>query len=305
MSSDATISCMQSYNSYRPRPVPPKKRSFKLLFILLFVLAVILVVYLLFFRSSKVGAPENNTQQTDQATTATAEEKQQELPKLDLQPVIDAWVTDHAGTYSIAVLDEEGKVIAKHNDEQVMFTASIYKLYVAYFGYQAVADGTYSMSDPYLSGYTRGECLDEMIRSSYSPCAEKMWAELGKESLTTKLKAYGLTGTSMTGLQTTAHDAAVILHRLQSKQELSEEHTAAFLDSMKTQDAKYRRGLPSGFKTAVAYNKVGWNETIEWHDTAIVEFENGRKLSIAVLTKNVGFKNIANLASAIETAVTE
>src|SRR3972149_6859816 len=83
-------------------------------------------------------------------------------------------------------------------------------------------------NDPYLSGYSRGKCLDAMIRDSYSPCGEKMWSELGKQQLTEKLKTYGLSNTSMTGLYTSAEDAAIILQRLFERRDLTKTHTKVF-----------------------------------------------------------------------------
>lgn len=228
------------------------------------------------------------------------------LPVIDLQPTVEAWADKQSGTASVVVIDlANKKAIASLNPETQYFTASIYKLYVAYEGYQKVADGTHSMSDPYLSGYNRGKCLDEMIRSSYSPCAEKMWVELGKDKTTQKLKTYGINNTSMSGLSTTAHDAALLLQRLFERRELTEEHVNFFLDSMKTQEAKYRAGLPKGFTKSTVYNKVGWNEQLEWHDTAIVTLQGGRSYVIVVLTKSVGSKNIAALGQAIEAKLSE
>ena len=132
-----------------------------------------------------------------------------------------------------------------------------------------------------------------------------MWTELGKEKLTKQLKDYGLANTNMTGLSTSAADAAIILQRLFERQELTEAHTNLFLDSLKTQDTKYRRGLPTGFTNSTVYNKVGWNEQIEWHDAAIVTLPNGRSYVIAVFTEHVGSANIAALGKTIEAKLTE
>lgn len=290
-----------SYQSNRPTLIKPKQSKRPLLLLALLLLAGI-GVWWLFGRSSPKIADHQNQTANQEATTPTPEPPA--LADLSgLQTVVDDWVESHGGTYAVTIKDESGDTIAAVNEDTEFFTASIYKLYVAYEGYQQVADSAHNMDDAYLSGYNRGECLDAMIRSSYSPCGEKMWVEIGKDTLTTKLKTYGLTGTSMTGLRTTSHDAAIILHRLYIHKDLSEKYADLYLDSMKTQDAKFRRGLPSGFEDATVYNKVGWNENIEWHDTAIVEFKNGRVLHIAVLTKSAGSKNIAGLAGAIETFV--
>jgi hypothetical protein len=74
---------------------------------------------------------------------------------------------------------------------------------------------------------------------------------------------------------------------------------------MKDQPAIYRRGLPSGFTVSTVYNKVGWNAEKEWHDTAIVELVDGRKLIVTVMSENVGYSKFAELGKAIEAALSQ
>lgn len=247
----------------------------------------------------------NNTNVATEGEIVAGKKDKAATPKEDLslpniQPVIDQFIESNPGTYAIKVTDLSGKSLAEVKGDKQFFAASIYKLYVAYVGYQKIDDGTFSFEDPYLSGYTRGRCLDAMIRDSYSPCAEKMWDELGKEELTNDMKLLGLTNTSLTGLTTSANDAAIILKKIVTGEGLSEKSQNAYLDSMKEQDPKYRRGLPSGFKQSIVYNKVGWNLDQEWHDTAIVELANKKKVIVSVFTDGVGYKKIATLGAKME-----
>lgn len=280
--------------------------------IIMGVLTVVLIIGITIFwlQRDKTAAPAVPDTQNAQdlplpvepAPIPTEDEKPQEFDAKAIQAAVTSWVKGHKGTYSVVVSNPETeKVLATSLPDKSYFTASIYKLYVAYEGYRKVDDGTYSLSDPYLSGWTRGKCLDQMIRVSHSPCAEKMWAELGKENLNTQMKKYGLTNTSMTGLSTTAEDAAIMLTRIQKGEGLSEKSQKSFMDSMKGQI--YRDGLPAGFTTATVYDKVGFNGKVEYHDTAIVKLKDGRILIVSVLTQNAGTKNIAGLATAIQTAV--
>lgn len=223
-----------------------------------------------------------------------------EFDKAKLEAAVDGWVSIHNGTYGVTLMDKQGRVLASAGADQSFFAASIYKLYVAYVGYQKIDDKTYSLAEPYLGGYSRGKCLDMMIRESHSPCAEKMWAELGKEKLTEQLKSYGIKNTNMVGLTTTAHDAAVILARIERGEGLSSASRNAYLDSLLGQI--YRSALPAGLTNAQVYNKVGFNGVVEYHDTAIVRLADGRSLIVSVLTRNVGTKNIAGLAQAIQAA---
>lgn len=294
------------YNLYNYQP-PKQGRSKKPFIIGLIVFVLIALIGSLvywFFIKDKQQLPQPTPQQTTPNTSPSTQvptEPQVVIP--DLQPTVDDWVKNHSGTYSIAIMDTDGKLIASNNPKQSMFTASIYKLFVAYVGYQKIADGTYKANEPYLPGYTRIQCLDAMIRSSYSPCAEKMWAELGKEAITQKMKEYGITNTSLVGLSSTAEDSAKILQMLQQGKDLIKEHRAAYLDSMKTQEAKYRRGLPAGFTSATVYNKVGWLENTIWHDAAIVQTKDGKTVIVAVFTQNAGYKNIAGFGAELEKAL--
>ncbi len=291
----------RSIYNYRS-PKPSKRRvNKKIIFSVLAVAVIIgLLVWLFFSKQDMPEVKEATTapQNTVQAPPANSQPK---LP--DLQSVVDDFVANNSGTYAIKITDEQGNNLAVVNGDKPFFTASIYKLYVAYVGYQKIDDGTFSLDDPYLSGYTRGKCLDAMIRDSYSPCAEKMWPELGKEKLTTQLEGYGLTNTSLTGLTTSANDASIILRKIATGEGLSDASKNAYLDSMKTQDTKYRRGLPAGFNKAIVYNKVGWNLDQEWHDTAIVQLTNGQNVIVSVLTTGAGYQNVAKLGTAIEKAL--
>lgn len=290
-----------SYSTYSSRNYrPPKQGRSKKPIVLFIVLLVLVVVGVVFFlRRDTATAPENN-----QASNTPVEQAQEpQKPALpDMQPLVDSWVSANSGTYSIVITDTDGKVVGSYNPDEEMFTASIYKLYVAYAGYQKIADGTYPADEAYAGGYTRIECLDQMIRNSFSPCAEVMWAELGKQNLTDQMAGYGLKNTNMVGLTSTAEDAAIMLQKIYAGQNLTAEHKALYLDSMKTQPDKYRRGLPSGFTTGTVYNKVGWNEDIEWHDTAIVEV-NGKVAIVSVFSKGAGYKNIAGIGAEIQKAL--
>lgn len=249
----------------------------------------------------QLGGNPPKTAPQQQAAMPPAKKQTPRLPVIEVQPVLDNWNASQTGKASVVVYDlENKKTVGSLLPDEQYFTASIYKLYVAYFGYQKIADGTHDFNQPYVSGYSRGQCLDAMIRSSFSPCAEKMWVELGKQNLTDRLRAYGLTDTSLVGLYTSAKDAALILQRLFERRDLGEDHTSLFLESLKTQDPKYRKGLPQGFQNSTVYNKVGYNGQVEYHDAAIVSLKNGRHYAVTILTERIGTNNIIALSKAIE-----
>jgi len=219
-----------------------------------------------------------------------------------LQNTLDSWASKTPGTASVVLMDDNGNPVASLEKDRVYFAASIYKLYVAYEGYKQLDNGEVDGSELYVNGSTREQCLDLMIRESDSPCAEKLWLELGKTDLNETLKEYGINNTSMVNIRTTAYDSAQMLSRIAKGEGLSADSQKSFLESMKTQI--YRDALNKGFSSeVVVYNKIGFRELVEYHDTAIVEFKDGRRLIVSVLTENVGTRNIASLGSAIEAAV--
>ncbi len=240
-----------------------------------------------------IALPEESTPESEPIFDALA-----------LQAVVDDWVNSSNGTSSVVIADENGEVLAAHNSDQVYFAASLYKLFVAYEGYQLLDVIDEAPGASYLNGQTREECLDAMIRSSDSPCGEKMLAELGGLELTNKLREYGITNTSLSSISTTAFDSMKVLSLVLQGSKISEESQANYLDSMLTQDNLYRRGLPSGFSEEVSvYNKVGWNEQKEWHDASIIVNKNGDRIIVAVLSENVGTAKIRELAASLEPVI--
>ena len=218
-----------------------------------------------------------------------------------VQQEIDNWAASlpQGSSASVVVADTDGTVLAEYNKDESYFAASIYKLYVAYAGYQQVDATVVEPEELYVNGNTRIECLDLMIRDSDSPCAEKLWNELGKQELTDQLIGYGIKDSSMTNITTTASDAAIMLGRIVRGQGLELPSKTAFLESMKEQI--YTRALRTGFSDAVTvYSKVGFRDLDEYHDVGIIELANGRQAILSVMTNNVGTSRIADLASSLE-----
>jgi len=278
-----------------------RKHLYRKLLVAIFLIVLTGGIYLKFFKDAAKSSSDSQT------TQSSGSQKDPEKPTgwqpaaSAYQTVIDTWAASHKGDYSIVITTTGGTVLASYRADTEYFTASLYKLFVIYEAYQRVDDGTFSLDEPYLNGWSRGKCIDEAIRSSYSPCAEKLWNELGKETLTNQMESYGLKHTSLVGLSTSAADVAIILRNIEQGKDLSPASQAAYLDSMKTQDALYRRGLPAGFEAggATVYNKVGWNGHVEWHDASIVDFGSGKKLIVTVLSENAGIANIVDLAKTI------
>lgn len=296
------IPCGKSiYGSGKPKKSRKKQR--KLLILIAVLLLIALACELLLYKlSSRPVAVDVTSSQ--QAPTGPKPEPAAEPQLPNLQPVVDNWISSHSGIYSIKITDTKGNTLAQSNADKQFDPASLYKLFVAYVGYQKIDDGSYQYDQLYLNNKSFGQCLDAMIRDSDSPCGEKMMTDLGKVNVTSQMHELGLTNTSLPGFYTTASDVSIILRRIAMGEGLSKASQDKYLDSMKTQDAKYRRGLPSGFTSEfTVFNKVGWRLDRDWHDAAIIELPDGQRVTVTVLTTGVGYQNIAGLGQQIEAAL--
>ncbi|MFZ1324394.1 MAG: serine hydrolase [Candidatus Saccharimonadales bacterium] len=283
--------------SYSPAPKP---RRLRLVLIVLFVLLASGLAYWFINRNHKAEAPDDSQAQSQQETN-----QQPNYTVIDLQPAVQAWADAQAASYHIVVYDlQAGQNIAEVNPDEVLFAASLYKIYVAYLALLDFQTGAQNPDDILVAGQTMRECVDKMIRSSDSPCGEAMMAGMGQASLNLRVKNLGMNGTFFNGIRTSAADSARIIRLIAEKKDLNDENTAFLLDAMLTQDAKFKRGLATGAPQATWHTKVGWNEDINYHDIGLMTMPDGRKFAVAILGQGSGSsKPIADFASTIYTAL--
>ena len=227
-------------------------------------------------------------------------------PLVNLQPVVDAWVAKRPGiNFGIVVYDPANKqVVASHNADEKFFAASLYKLYIAYLALVDFQDGKQDPNQSMINGFTRKQCVDKMIRESYSPCGEAMMADMGQETLRQRVAAMGINNTVFAGITTTAQDAALILQYIVDGRDLNADSTAFLKDAMRVQDAKFRGGLAKGSPDATWETKVGWNESANYHDVGIMTLPSGRVYVVAILTQNNGSPTpIADFSATIYAAL--
>lgn len=263
------------------------------------VVALAIVGYRLFLHDETAPPAENTSSETTQ--TAPEEPEQDPYTPIDLQPTVDAWTAKYSARYSIAVYDlQSNTMIAAVEPDEVMFAASLYKLYVAYLSLLDFQSGTQNPDDILIAGQTKRECVDKMIRESDSPCGEAMMADIGQATLNERVKSLGATNTTFNGIQTTANDAVQTLNRIAQDRALSSENRAFLLDAMEKQDIKFKRGLEKGAPGATWYTKVGWNLDVNYHDVGIMKLADGRQFAVAILGQGSGSPTpIADFAATI------
>lgn len=285
---------------YRRRPTPQKK-SWRAVMLSLLVISVVGGIW--FGTTRKADAPVQSEQTASEPQTS----QESVYVPADLQPIIDTWISKQSAEYHIAVYDVRSQtLIGSHQADTSRFAASLYKLFVAYAALQDFQSGEQNPDAILITGHTKRACVDKMIRSSDSPCGEAMMAEIGQSQLNERVESWGMTGTFFNGIRTSARDTTKILQYIAEKRDLNDENTTFLLDAMRTQDAKFKRGLQTGAPDANWETKVGWNEDSNYHDVGIMTLPDGRKFAVSILSQGQGSSApIADFAKTIYTELTQ
>lgn len=220
-----------------------------------------------------------------------------------VQAELDEILHTVRGTHSVLVEDlETGETLASYRENETYFTASIYKLYVAYMGLLDIQDGKHNPDEPYNQGRTRQECIEVMLRDSDSPCPEQMWVEQGREAGNARLAELGLKDTDLLAITTTPRDANIILSRLYQGLDLNEEHRQIMLDALiDFPERDFRQGLPSALNAVddiVVYDKPGLYDE-GWLDSAIIELPSGRSIAVSIFSDSAYYQEVRAIADAI------
>ena len=269
-----------------------------------FALAVAAAVWFGAATTEAPGPSQRNQQSTEEETPA--EQEPAKPPQVDLQPTIDTWVTEQSGNYGIVVYDPANEaIIASHQPDEQFFTASIYKLYVAYLTLKDFQSGAQDPDEVILAGQTRKECVYKMIHSSDSPCGETILNDIGQATLGQRLKSeLDFKATNFPGFTTSSGDVVRLLARLQAKDDLNGANTKFLLDAMRTQI--YRTGLPQGMPDTKVANKVGFDSPDLWVDCGIITLPDGRDYVVSIFGNGgVGSSQIRSFGSTIYAKLAE
>lgn len=247
---------------------------------------------------------------------------------IDMQNIVNDFTKNIKGTASVVIYDvDTDRYSAIYNSDTPMNTASLYKIFPVYETYLRMEDGRLAKSDVVYAeskdgkkvGYSREKCADLALRESHSGCSEALISSIGWDELDQiGWDNYSLENTK--GLSSTAGDITKMLKVYYEHDDLSAETYNKIKDSMLNQpktkskdgdketENDWRQGLPSGFRSAKVYNKVGWlGEKDKWkiyNDAAIIEFPDQRRTFIVVvMTTDTDPKLIADFGSKIEQAV--
>lgn len=292
--------------------------------IILFVTVAIFVFGIIFGIYKKITdgngsitSPEQTSYSQQDETDEISLPTSQSITPVDFQSIVDDWASNLKGLKTVLIYDLDlGADVAKYNINENYNTASLYKLFVVYEGYKRIANGIWN---PNLKAGSTGktilECLDLAIRESHSLCAESLWSMIGHDNLGTIINDdWKITNSDIPKLISNATDIAAILKRFYehpdfNDTDLLDKMWDSFLNQPIT-TYNWRQGLPSGFKRASAYNKVGWDYNPDkkywniYHDAAIVKFPTSsgdtRNFIVVVMTNRVNYQDIKKLATLLE-----
>ncbi len=294
---------------------PNKKiRTVILLILLWFIIAVITITILLLFKRREQPYDVNSDTSIETETESTDDITKPSLPnKINFQSIIDDWNKKTSGNKSVLIYDlERDETVGELNPDTKYNTASLYKLFVVYEGYRRLQTNVWQKDTVSANGHTILECLDLAIRESYSPCAESLWAKIGHSELDKIIQNdFKIAHSDISNLSSNPRDIMAIMKLFYYHKDIS---NRSFINRMKdsflNQPATtydWRQGLPSGFKKASVYNKVGWDYNPDgkywniYHDAAIVEFpDKNRHFIVVVMTNRVPFEKIRQLGTDIE-----
>lgn len=238
---------------------------------------------------------------------------------INLQPIIDDWITTVPGQAGVMIYDlDHDQIAASYNPDQVFGAASIYKMFFVYDGYQQIDAGLDQGAKPFVTTSDKGPltlsaCLDLMVRESYNGCADPMRADSTRYARVESLiNTLGLTNTTSAGLYSTPADLTALYRHYWAHSELSDDSWSKIQDSMLHQPETtydWRQGLPAGFRIAEVYDKVGWNwNGRSWDiydDAAFVVFpELNRHYIVVIMTSGLPtYQPLVDLGALLESAV--
>ncbi len=271
------------------------------------------------------ASDENNTDNTGATSNPMS---QATRAFVDLQPIVDQWLTTTSADVGIVIYDlDYNRIAAAHQADEAFNIASIYKLFYAYSGYRQIDQNPQLADQPYVTtndyradNYTFGQCLDLIIRESYNGCADFMIFDTNQVNQANKLtQELELDNTSLAGITSTANDLTKLLRLYWQHPDLSNASWQKLTDSLLNQPIvaidderlDWRGGLPAGFNHALVYDKVGWLRSptdeywIAYADAAILDFPTSdRHYTFVVLTQDLeDASRLSQLGSLIEAAI--
>lgn len=220
--------------------------------------------------------------------TNTADEEQPERNELghikdpELEKLLNKYAGKHEDTLYLYAADLDSETYGEHRSDITIPSGSIYKMFVAEVVFKRAADGRLNMNSPSgVSGWTIGQCTQQMVQNSSNACGEALRAKLRPKSINKALREQGYTGTDLAknpAAETSARDVAMLFNRIYQGDYFTQAHNDKLHYYLKNQLYRFRipEGLPR--KPAIEGRLGTRNKTGDVYgytnDAAIVLGEN-------------------------------
>ena len=233
------------------------------------------------------------------------------IDKASLEDLIGSSSQTTNGDLSVVIYDlQRNEELVSLNDQELYFTASLYKLYMNFLAQQDVEAGRLDLHQAILEHRDYGplnlnDCLHLMVQLSDSPCGEAVLALYDYQEVQSRLQELGLLDINMPAFLTSARDMTQLL-KLIYKDGLSTAGRDRILHPMSKQ--VFSQILRSAFsQLGPVYNKVGYsNNPVIWHDIAIIELEHSQQaLVIVIMTRYMSVIESKQLADGIAQILAE
>lgn len=204
----------------------------------------------------------------------------EELTKLDKIETEMAALFDIIPAHMTFILRDlkSGEVLEMNNDRNYV-SASLYKLFIAYYAYDQIDKGLLSLNTV-IEDRTVDSCLDDMITVSDNECGVALGDYFGWTNVTNMIQANGFSDTVIVRTEepgsefiTTPSDIESFLNRLHSGELLNNPNTDHLIDLLLRQQINDRLPLAIPSATVIAHKTGDVYNYI--HDAGIIYTDDG------------------------------
>lgn len=229
--------------------------------------------------SAKMTPEGSLSHSLETKSAKTAVEEAAASKAKNIESYVQGVIQQMPATVSFALVDLNNAETVRINNTNKYISASLYKLFVAYYTYDQIDQERVSYNT-LVEGRTIAVCLDRIITVSDNDCGVALGDYFGWTNITNFVQASGFNETvivrakdSDDEFMTSPSDIETFFIRLYRGQLLSQSSTTAFLDTLKKQEINDRLPaiVPSGItvahKTGDVYDVI--------HDAGIIYSPGG------------------------------
>jgi hypothetical protein len=198
--------------------------------------------------------------------------------------------------WSVFVYDLNTERTAEIGSHESYSAASLYKLFLLEALEAKLPHDQWQWT--WVGGQSISSCVEEMLKTTDSPCAQELGDFIGWDKIESTNKASGFKKTKLAGngRETTVSDVGELLAKLKKGQMLSDYARRSVFDALYQQTPN--KGIAKGCKNCRTANKQGELSNIA-HDAGIVT-HGKHSYVLVVMSEGGSFNQISELAKLVE-----